>query len=227
MEAKYWALESLKKYPYSNRVLQKLVKIELITGNFNEAAKYLNILDHEFRTNDFVKRYQPYLKDTNLLISDRELMQKRSFVPAFTEVPETPLLRFQGLLEANPGNKTAFECMMLYYMLSGNLEKFAENYYLVKNYFNHPVNVYEQAILMYGATNNISVADDYNIADININRFKQFVDELKKRGENERIAMNELYADFGQTYYYFYYFLLPQIAIPDYAKEEIKEDTAE
>ena len=224
LEAKYWALEALKKYPYSRRLLKTLAKIELITGNFNDAKKYLNILNLEFFNQDFVKKYQPYLNNTTLIQSDQEIMQKRSFVPGFTEVPETPLLRFEGLLDTNPKNKTAFECMMLYYMLIGDLKGFSEHYKQIRNYFSHPVEIYEEAILMYGATNNIPVADDYNISDVSINRLKRFADALAKRGDNDRLAMNELYSEFGKTYFYYHYFVLPQITIPEYAEKELDQD---
>ena len=221
-EAKYWALESFKKNPYNRRVLQKLVKIEIITGNFNEAKKYLNILDAEFFNHEFVRKYNSYFSDTTLINADEEIIQKRSFIPGFTEVPETPLKRFEGLLDANPGNKTAFECMMLYYMLSGDLEHFAGLYGETVNYFKNSVDVYEEAILMYGAINSLSVAEDYNISVVNINRLKKFADELKKRGDKDRVAMNEMFDEFGDSYFFYYYFILPQIAIPDYAGEELK-----
>jgi hypothetical protein len=224
MEAKYWALESLKNHPYSRRVLQKLVKIELITGNYNEAKKYLNMLDVEMFNEEFVTKYVAYLNDSTLLNSDAEIIEKRNFFPGFTEVPESPLVRFRGLLDANPGNKTAFECMMLYYLLSGDLEQVAGHYYLAADYFDSPVNIYEEAILMYGATNKISVADEFNISEESINRLKRFVEEVEKWGDRDRVAMNEMFFEYGDSYLFFYYFILPQISMPDYAREELKQN---
>jgi hypothetical protein len=109
---------------------------------------------------------------------------------------------------------------MLYYLLDGDLEEFAELYNEMSDYFNNPVQIYEEAILLYGATKSISVADEFGISQININRFKQFADELKKREDNDRQAFNEMYTDFGKTYFYYFYFVLPQILKPEYARSK-------
>lgn len=219
-EAKYWAVELLKNHPYDSRLLKKMVKIELITGNYLEAQKYLNVLDKQFFTTKFVKKYTSYTNDTISINDDVEIIQKRTSVTRFTTVPKTPLLRFQQLVNTNPDNKIAFECLMLYYLLDGNLDGFIEHYNEVYDYFDEPVKIYEEAVLLYGANNSISVANDYNISQTSINSFKRFADELKKREDNDRLAMNEMYSEFGKTYFYYFYFVIPQLLKPEYAIEK-------
>ncbi len=219
-EARHWAYESLVNYPYSIRALQMLVKIHLITHEYKAAEKYLDVLQKGIIGQDFVKKYRPYFQDTTLINSDQEIMQKRSFIPAYKELPPAPIQRFLDLLKANPKNKTAFECMMLYYLLDGDLDNFIKHYSEVKNYFSEPVAVYEEAILMYGATKNISVKDDYNISEASINRFKKFADELRQKGENDRKAMNEMYPEFGDSYLFYFQFIFPRIVKHDYVEDD-------
>ena len=218
-EARHWAYESLVNYPYSLRTLEILVQIHLVTKEYKAAEKYLRILKKGIIRNDFINRYEPYFSDTMLIQSDSEIIQKRSFIPEYKELPVTPVQRFVDLLEVNPSNKNAFECMMLYYMLAGDFDNFIKHYNEVKNYFNKPVPIYEEAILMYAAANNRNAAEEYNISDATIENFASFTNELKKYGTN-RNAMDKMYAEFGKTYLYYFQFVYPRIVKPNYGEEE-------
>jgi hypothetical protein len=140
-----------------------------------------------------------------------EIIEKRSFIPAERELNPLIHRRFQELLEANSKNKSAYEYLMLYYLLDSQLESFMELYKDAGKYFNKPALIYEEAILMYGAMTKTPVISQYNISPATVSRFNDFTQTLKQYAGNERLARNFLYREYGKSYMYYLQFLYPRI----------------
>lgn len=210
-EARHWAYESLVFYPHSLRAMQKLVKIHLVTGEYKAAERTLNILKKGLIGQKFVREFIPYISDTSLIATNRELMEKRSFVPIESELNPSIEGRFRELLEANNSNKKAFEFLMLYYLLDAQLEKFTDLFNNRGNFFDKIPAVYEEALLVQATRTGQPLSSEIHISAETEKRYTSFTQKLEQYKGKSRQARNELYAEYGKTYLYFMQFVYPNI----------------
>lgn len=217
-EARHWAYESLVNFPYSLRAMQSLVKIHLVTGEYKTAEKYLDIMRKGLVGKDFVKKFSPYVKDTSLVYADAEIMEKRSFMPGENELDPNIGYRFKELLEVNPKNKRAYEYLMLFYMLNSDLDDFLELYKQAGNYFTQPVDIYEEAVLMYREKSTGGKETEFKLQQKTIDRFNDFREKYGRYGGNSPRARAGLYPEFGNTYMYYLQLVYPILLEPEYVK---------
>lgn len=210
-EARHWAYEALVYYPYSLRAMQNLVKIHLVLGEYKAAERTLKTLEKGLINKDFVKEYMPYLIDTTLIQSNGELMEKRSLIPAESELNHTIEGRFRELLEANSNNKKAYEFLMLYYLTNADFENFMELYIDVGKFFEKIPAIYEEALLMNAERNGQTLPSEIKISAETQNRYNIFMHQLEQNNGKTRLARNSLYPEFGKTYMYFLKFVYPNI----------------
>ncbi len=214
-EARHWAYESLVYYPYSQRAMQMLVKVHLVTREYKAAAKYLNLLSKGMTNKNFVREYRPLVQDTLLAGRYPEIAERRSFIPEEKELSPFVDQRFRELLAANPGNRGAYECLMLFYLLDGQLENFISLYQEAGNFFSAPVEMYEEAVLMYGEKTNTEVITRYNITPAVISRYHEFLSGVARAGGEGKKARDLLFRDFGNSYMYYLKFIYPRIIKPE------------
>lgn len=219
-EARHWAYESLVFYPYSLRAMQNLVKIHLVLGEYKAAERTLKILKKGFIDWDFVKEYMPYIIDTTLIQSNGELMEKRSLIPAESELNHTIEGRFKELLEANSNNKKAYEFLMLYYLTNADFENFMELYKNAGKFFEKIPAVYEEAILMNSERTGLTLPPEIKISAVTQNRYNNFTQQLDQYKGKTRLARRVLYPEFGKTYMYFLKFVYPNIIETEIISDE-------
>lgn len=222
-EARHNAYEALVYYPHSPRALQLLTKVHLITGEYKAAERCLKILERGLVSRRFVKEYLPYTRDSSLVRMNRDFMEKRSYIPEEKELSPYVDQRFTELLEANPGNRMAYECLVLYRLLDGNLEAFMGLYADAGMHFNAEVEIYEEAILMLGITIPAENAIHYEISQASLDRFEEFSRLVKQYKGQGNMARNVLYQEMGQSYLYYLSFLYPRIIKPEILKEDYVE----
>jgi hypothetical protein len=150
-------------------------------------------------------------------------MQKRSFMPGAHELDPYPANRFLELLEVNLQNKRAYEYLMLYFLLDGDLENFLEFYKNVKLYFNEPQPIYEEAILMYDFLNNTEISQDYEISETTLNRYEKYMHYYNQYRNDERMARNVLYHEMGNTCMFYLQFVESRIILPEIMDPEHEE----
>lgn len=219
-EARHWAYETLVFYPHSMRAMQSLVKIHLVTGEYKAAERMLNVLEKELTGQQFVKEFSPYIADTSLVANHRELMEKRSYIPAERELNPTIEGRFRELLESNSSNKKAYEFLMLYYLISYQPEKFTVLFNDCGKYFDKTPAVYEEALLLHAARTGQPLPANISISAETENRYKSFIQKLEQYKEKTRMARNALYGQYGKTYLYFLQFVYPNIIEPEIIESE-------
>jgi len=222
-EARHNAYEALVFYPHSPRALQLLVKVHLVCGEYKAAERCLNILEKGLVSRKVLEEFRPLLNDTSLISTNVELMEKRSFIPAQGELSPYIDQRFRDLLEANPNNRLAYECLLLYHLLDGQLEPFLDLYQENGNYFSESVDVYEEAILMYGMMNPFDTIHTFQVSQATENRFAEFGSLVEQYEGQGNMARNVLYHKMGQSYFYYLGFLYPRIVKTEYVKEEYDE----
>ncbi|MGC9341269.1 MAG: DUF6057 family protein, partial [Bacteroidales bacterium] len=222
-EARHWAYEALVFYPYSPRALRLLLKIHLVTGEYKAAERTLHILGKGLIHGNFLQKYYPMVLDTVLIKQDPELMQKRSYMPAAHELDPYPVNRFRELLEVNPANKRAYEYLMLYFLLDGDLDNFLEYYEIKDQYFDEPQPIYEEAILMYDFLNDESISQNYTISPATQARYKKYMEYYNQYRNDERMARNVLYHEMGTTCMFYLQFVEPRIILPEIIDPEHEE----
>jgi hypothetical protein len=219
-EARHWAYETLVFYPHSMRAMQSLVKIHLVTGEYKAAERMLNVLEKGLTGQQFVKEFSPYIADTSLVANHRELMEKRSYIPAERELNPSIEGRFRELLESNSSNKKAYEFLMLYYLISYQPEKFTVLLNDCGKYFDKTPAVYEEALLVQAARTGQPLPANISISAETENRYKSFIQKLEQYKEKTRMARNALYGEYGKTYLYFLQFVYPNIIEPEIIDSE-------
>ncbi len=219
-EARHWAYETLVFYPHSMRAMQNLVKIHLVTGEYKAAERLLNVLEKGLTAQQFVKEFRPYIADTSLVATNRELMEKRSYIPAERELNPSIEGRFRELLESNSSNKKAYEFLMLYYLISYQPEKFTVLLNDCGKYFDKTPAVYEEALLVQAARTGQPLPANISISAETENRYKSFIQKLEQYKEKTRMARNALYGEYGKTYLYFLQFVYPNIIEPEIIDSE-------
>jgi hypothetical protein len=165
----------------------------------------------------------PYIEDASLVSSNAEFMKKRAYMPAEQELSPYVNQRFRDLLEANRGNKLAYECLMLYNLLDGQLEPFAELYGEVGNYFSEPVGVYEEAILIYDRLTLSDSTTRHKVSQAALDRYGEFSRLAQQYEGDQNLARKVLYHEMGQSYMYYLGFLYPRIVKPEVVNEEYDE----
>jgi hypothetical protein len=213
-EARHWAYEALVFNPHSYRAHRLLVKIHLVTGEYDAAERSLHILGKGVINRRFVKQYVPLAKDTSLIADDAELTEKRDFMPGSHELDPLIVNRFAELISVNTKNKRAYEYFMLYCLLDGNFDAFLSAYQDAGEYFDEPQTIYDEAILMFGFLNNTEVLNENNISEATVKRFTNYQDILNQHARDRKMARNVLYWKMGTTCMYYLQFVEPYIIVP-------------
>lgn len=114
-----------------------------------------------------------------------------------------------ALFERNPHNRMAFEYLMACYLLTGRVEKIAENVKWLEGlgYRGIPT-LYEEAILIhYGNLGRQPDPARVPVSPETLQRYQTFVQiRNSMRSQNQQAVLNRLILDFGSSYFFYYSF---------------------
>lgn len=154
------------------RYLIRLARANLISGEDGAAQKYLDLLSKTLFYGNWAKRMMPGNQDAATvaeLAESRERLARTDFVHHSVE-PRNILL---GLLEADPENALAREYLLVYDLLTFNLDDFAEEYALKKE----DAPIFHEALLIWLSLQNEMTeanAARYGIAPAMISKMERF-----------------------------------------------------
>jgi len=200
------SLEGLGERPI---ILKRLALINIAKANYDSARIYLGALSKTLFHADWANNYLERLKSDPNLSEDKEIQRLRSVNMeddyAFTSFKniETTLLK---LLEKNRQNRMAFEYLMSWYLLTGQLEKFVKNLDRLDDFgFSQFPPLYEEAMLVYVH----SVRKPINLRGRRLSaesrqRFDGFNQVLNNYGKNKQAAFNTLAKDYWDSYFFYY-----------------------
>ena len=206
--------ESIERLGERPVILKRLALINMVKGNIGAARIYLGALSKTLFyadwANDYINRLQsdPNLSTDDRIQNLRSLMLKEDY--GFTRYdPEKILL---ALLEKNRKNNMAFEYLMAWYLLTGQLDKFVHNLNRLDD-FNYKAipRHYEEAILIYEVLTGSKVnLKGRNISQRTQQRARGFSDiclrfPADSKGTNIQ-AMLATARDYGDTYFFYYNF---------------------
>ncbi len=186
----------------SARMLQRLIQINLLRGETEVARKYLNILKDMPFYRDWAEQQQSYLKNPGKMQSDPEL--KGKFMPQQSMDKLFSLMTTDSLWSVHPPKSIGWEYLGCYYLLDKNLEKFYS--FAISSGENELPRHFQEAWLMQEKQQD-NLAYKPHIRQEIENNYQKFKQLLKIHSQNE-VNMQTIYREFGNTYWFYYYFKL-------------------
>ena len=182
------------------RYLRRLAETNLVTGDFEAAAKYLRILLNSRSDRKWAQERLPGQWNPEYQL---RIAEKRNLAPQFDLVHgmDQAQLVLRILLSSNHTNKTALDYLLCYDLLTKDLDAFVGDYdpSLTSS------RLYEEAMLIFlaakGGMNEENFVH-YHIAPQTFQDFNRFVTIYKRDGG----AARNLTDEFGKSYWYFFYF---------------------
>jgi hypothetical protein len=200
------SLEGIGERP---SILKGLALINMAKANYDSARIYLGALSKTLFHNDWANNHLELLKSDPDLSSDKEIQRLRSFSMdkdyGFTSLKNVELTLLQ-LLEKNRQNRMAFEYLMSWYMLNGQLDKFVQNLIRLDDFSLSQVpRLYEEAVLIYV----VSARKPVNLygRDISIGSrqsFERFNQIMNKYRKDKDAASAKLVKDYWNSYLFYY-----------------------
>lgn len=157
------------------RFVQRLAMINLVSGQYGSAEKYLKMLSKTL----FYRKWAISMMPGNQSPETRASMEemRRNLVNSdIVSGSNDYRLLLRKLIEANPGNVMAREYLLCYNLLTCDLNAFMEEYRPGKD----NSNIYQEAAIIWlniqynnGAFTDVNF-EDYGITDATIERFQKF-----------------------------------------------------
>ena len=207
-EAEHQAHEVLEFDGDRRDVLRLLAKINILKDRPKAAAVFLNLLCQVPFQRDWAATWLAELERDPRLTGDRLLALARSRMVTtdlpHDELPAETMLR--QLLHSNPKNQMAFEYLIAYYLLAGDLKKLTEHLGQLDDFGYRTIPRHLEEALLLGQKLQGLQFDLHGrkIQPETIQRFQSFCEALD-RSRGQALAPN-----YSDTYWYYYYSRLAQ-----------------
>lgn len=143
------------------RFIERLARINLISGEYGASMKYLNLLSKTLFYRKTAKALNPDNHDESIagwLCQERAKLAGRDLVTDRKTVRE----QLEGLLEANPDNIPALEYLLCYHLMNLDLNSFIERH----NPSKLNSTLYQEATLIW-----LNLVNDNDISGVNLSDF--------------------------------------------------------
>jgi hypothetical protein len=210
-ESQRWSQTILTVMPYNLQALKQEVINNLVTRNYLGAEEYLNVLENNFLAHGFVDAYRPYIADTSLASRDTMISQKRAFIPVVEVVPEDITLKCQDLVKHNPNNRSAYEHLLMSYLLNHNVVRFFDylgDYKVLYN--NYPLS-FQYATIIYIIKYSQGNLPRIELSENAKSTFLDFNKIVKENKGNNHAASIALSKNYRNTYLYYLMFDSPVV----------------
>jgi len=213
-ESQRYAFEAETLLPNSPRILKRLVMINLVKRNYNLADQFLKVLDKNMLCRDWVRKYEKYVSDTTLAASDQLIAEKRRFTPRKELFNIGTIQGLKLLLETNRDNRMAYDYLLTFFILDTQLPEFVDylRYYTSYGLKKLPRS-WEEALAIY-VMRNKAFPEDIPQEMVSENCLKQitsFTKTLKSYQNDLPAAKSSLFSDYGETYWYYWFYLSPKV----------------
>lgn len=207
-EAEHMAYEAMalnENFPW---IIQRLALINIIKDREQAARNCLSLLDKTLFYKDWSAKFKNYIGNNKILAGDKYLLTIKLDAPDTDFLIDTnnPFNDIAAILSQKNQNKMAFEYLMMYYLLKGDLVKFIDNidkmnlygYKMIPRHF-------EEAMILYkaqGGPKQFKMRADHSDRS-SLNRFRGLQQILAKHNGNKQSARKELKEKFSDTYWYY------------------------
>ena len=207
-------LEEGVEYGWKVEVLQYLVRCSILSGEKQAAQKILNQLRHTTYYAEWADSMQQLLDNPKLIAENREMS------------PVSHMLRYDNALGVDDGNTEKYVMTVLAYQDSED-PCFQEQAVLAAMWKRNPnlfwarfnryaqmfpkgpiPRIFQEAAILFGNLTNMPNINQLPFDKGIIDNYNAFVKEGKKYdGQQAKVGRDALYPFFGNTYYFYYYFL--------------------
>ena len=154
------------------RYIERLARVNIVTGQKAAAQKYLNLLSHTLFYGKWAKRMLDgdYTEDEKAWIERGSASMAHSDLVHLSDVPRDVL---HGIIEANPDNIPAREFLLCFDLLRYDLEQFMEDYEECRL----DAHIYREAAAIWLGQHNITsedVAAKYGVDSVLMRKMELF-----------------------------------------------------
>jgi hypothetical protein len=199
--------ESLEKYGERPMILRRVALLNMVKGRISAARIYLVALSKTLFHSDWANSYLERLERDPNLSADSQVQRLQRFVieKDYTGLLSKDKTMLLDLLEKNRQNHMAFEYLMGWCLLTGDLEEFVQNLGRLDDFdYSEIPRHYEEAALIYmfRTKKQIDLRGRRISAESRL-RFAGFLNIFDRYGGNKRAALNELMKKYGDSYLFY------------------------
>lgn len=200
------AMEALSDYQKSFRGLKRLTEKATIKGNYDVVEKYLGILQQTIFYRVWALRISENLEDEDFIEQHPEwgLLRSLSLKEDFLFSGKEKDMMLGILFTDNRRHRMAFEYLLAYTLLEGNLQNFVRYFPLNESigYRNIPKHFQEALLLAWDFSKEKQVQNiPYSIDSNVMKSFQEF-----KTMYRNNIGKNKMRELFSDTYWYYYFY---------------------
>ena len=208
-EAEHMAYEALELVGSQPQTLRRLVLINVLKGQPEAAKVFLGRLEKTLWHRAWARRCRSDLEADSALSATREVRRLRPLMVTADSIDTSRAL--QGLLQANPGNRMAFEYFMFYHLVQGKSVRLLEELGRITHldYPRLPRHLQEAVLHGMLVTHRTQVnLHGHHIPPETVARHREFIERLTPhlRARNPQAAWDALKDDFGDTFWFYYTF---------------------
>lgn len=212
-----WCLEDAVEYGWKVDYLKYMVKTSLISGEYDLAQKYINTLKKTLFYRGWAEEYQKFVDNPKLIAKDREfagilpLYQYSDQLDGDNTLVEIYLLNYFAKTY-NPNSTPMFdEAALMCALTLKDIPTFWSCFARYASSHKSMPKHYQEAALLYSnLENTVDVSKMPFDQSVRI-RFQDFMRYSQKHAtqgvENDPEAKKKFYERFGNTFWYFYFFI--------------------
>ena len=212
-----WCLEDAVEYGWKIDYLKYMVKTSLVSGEYDLAQKYVNTLKKTLFYKGWAKEYQKFIDDPKLIAKDREfagilpLYQYPDQLDGDNTLVEIYLLNYFAKTY-NPNSTPMFdEAALMCALTLKDIPTFWNCFSRYALSHKRMPTHYQEAALLYGNLEKTVDISGMPFDKATKMRFQEFMRYSQKHAtqgvENDPEAKQKFYERFGNTFWYFYFFI--------------------
>lgn len=212
-EAHHWAFESLISNGENADQLKMLAITNLINNKTESAAKYLRKLEISLFYSDWAKQQLLLTENPEQWSNNSFIQEKRKQLPHTDFFMNLNNLApdLVQILQSNPDNKAAYQYLQSYYLLSNQVDLFAE---CLKEFQepNSPIpSIYQQALIIYLSAHpdKQEIFKEFKIDQGTQQKFSEYAKAMQLYRPHRGNISEKFNTEFGSTYWYYLHFVSP------------------
>ena len=199
--------ECLEVFGERPLILKRLAFVNMVKGDIGSARIFLGALSKTLFDADWANNYLERLQSDPNLAADEKIQHLRSVMlekdSGFSAIDIENIL--SQLLEKNKQNRMAFEYLMAWYMLAGQLDKFVQNLDRLDDFdYTQIPRLYEEAMLVHvNRTRKPLDLHGRRFSSESHQRMDAFSQIFNRYGKNKQAAFYELAKNYGDSYLFY------------------------
>lgn len=207
-----WCMEDMVAYGQRPTYLKFMTKCALVNGEPLVAEKYIDALRNTWQYRDFADKYEAYVRDTSLISKDKEMRTIRTYAYEYPDILDSDgglveLYLVTAFSRLTGGSLKMGEMSLLCNLIKKDLKNFWTRFYALAPTFNGKIpRHYQEAAYMLS-----QFEKDVDISNIPIDpsipkRFQELVKASQANGNDDAVNKVALRSQFGDTYWFYYFF---------------------